>query len=59
MRWSPFLVLLVLVAGPGAYLLLDALQPPKLLVVGLILGLPLLLLFLQAAIFDCPVIPLI
>ncbi len=42
MRWNLPLVIFALCAGPGIYALLSLLQPNKLLVMGVIFGLPLL-----------------
>lgn len=42
MRWNLPLVIFALFAGPGIYALLSLMQPGKLLVFGILLGLPLL-----------------
>ncbi|QQG66361.1 hypothetical protein [Desulfobulbus oligotrophicus] len=44
MRWNLPLVIFALFAGPGIYALLSLLQPGKLLVFGLLVGLPLLMI---------------
>ncbi|WP_157469971.1 hypothetical protein [Desulfobulbus elongatus] len=49
MRWNLPLVFLALCAGPGIYVLLSLLQPSKLLVTGITLGLPLLMIVARGA----------